>query len=103
MAPRPAEPSRRRPPRRDRRAKGRTIAVLCALALFGLLSIGPAQSYLSARADTARLHRQVQIESSRRDELRLEAPTINDRSSTIAALRRLGYSFPGEQIFRIPR
>ncbi len=77
--------------------------MLCALALFGLLSIGPAQSYLSARADTARLHRQVLIESARRDELRLEAPTINDRSSTIAALRRLGYSFPGEQIFRIPR
>ena len=77
--------------------------MLCALALFGLLSIGPAQSYLSVRADTGRLHRQVQIESARRDELRLEAPTINDRSSTIAALRRLGYSFPGEQIFRIPR
>ena len=33
----------------------------------------------------------------------LRADIDPDRSSTIAALRRLGYSFPGEQIFRIPR
>ena len=103
MDPRPSETPRRRPPRRDRRAKGRSVAVVLAVALFGLLSIGPAQSYLSARADTARLRDQVRIESTRRDELRLRAPTINDRSSTIAALRRLGYSFPGEQTFRISR
>ena len=103
MAPRRTEPTRRRPVRRDRRARARTIAVVCALALFGLLSIGPAQSYISARANTAQLRHQVQIEQERRDQLRLRAPTINDRSSTIAALRRLGYSFPGEQIFRISR
>ena len=77
--------------------------MVCALALFGLLSIGPAQSYLSARADTAQLRQRVQVERARRDQLRLRAPTINDRSSTIAALRRQGYSFPGEQPFHVSR
>ena len=104
MAPRPSPQRRTRPlQRRPRGARRRQIAVASALGLFLLLSIGPVQSYFSARSATAKLRLDVQRERERRDALRLSAPNANDRASTVALLRGLGYSFTNERVFHLSR
>jgi cell division protein FtsB len=93
---RPVAERRRQPPIAVRKRRARRLSAVLLVLLAGYLYIGPARSYLDARARTAQDRQQLTRLTKQQAELRARLAALRSPGAIEALARADGYVYPGE-------
>jgi cell division protein FtsB len=87
---------RRQPPIAVRKRRARRLSAVLLVLLAGYLYIGPARSYLDARARTAQDRQQLSQLMQQQADLRSRLQALRSPGAIEALARADGYVYPGE-------
>jgi cell division protein FtsB len=87
---------RRRLPPTTRKRRGRRLSALLLVVLAAYLYVGPARSYLDARARTAQDRQELAQLTRAQTDLRARLRALKSPGAIVALARADGYVYPGE-------
>jgi cell division protein FtsB len=87
---------RRQPPIAVRKRRARRLSAVLLVLLAGYLYVGPARSYLDARARTAQDRQQLSQLMQQQADLRSRLQALRSPGAIEALARADGYVYPGE-------